>query len=211
MRTIAVIWTRVGCVLCSALAVSVWLSFARASAFQTRNSAQSLDLPQIIQAIALPANWAPTSERNGNEELIHAKGLATGQSVAPDRISSADAQLSIYVQKLADHAAAVVQLAKASSEAEGKVSIKALGGWPSVSWSSHGPLRHPGEGGDRTRGQATMLKTVVALGADLVHFSSVVSPGAPKSLESDAQAIGRKLHREDRRHSKQSRCENHPE
>jgi hypothetical protein len=180
MRTIVVRLKKVGCML--ALAIPV-------GAFQTGDPAQSLDLPQVLQTIQLPANWALVSGRNGTGELIHSKGLATGQSVSPDRVGSADAQLSIYVQNLAGHAAAVEQLPKAASEAEGKVSIKALGGWPSVSWSSHGPLRHPGEAGGGTPGQATMLKTVVALGADLVHFSTVVSPGAPKSLESDAQAI----------------------
>jgi len=155
-------------VACVWLSAGVLLVFA----FQT---VAPLALAPIATALSLPRNWTLTSATADTSEFTH-----TGD----------DARISVFAQRFPNHNAAVDALGKAAAEAGGKTHIQSLGGWPSMSWTSHAPIPRPGDvAGGGSRSPATLSTTLVAVGPDLLHFSIVISPGAPAMLQTDANTI----------------------
>jgi hypothetical protein len=158
------------------------------------SGASGADLPAAVRKAAFPAGWAVASEGPTTAEFVHSPSIRTSGQPTAEQIQAADARIEVSMRHLADHAQIPAALADLASEAKGNVQVKALRGWPSVSWTFRAPPPRSGEdaetGGAPGRVElATYMRTAVAVDLDVMRFSSAFAPSAAGRLVSEAAAI----------------------
>jgi hypothetical protein len=159
-----------------------------------QTASPAADLPAVARKVVLPQGWALTREAPAAAEFIHAPGIPAGGQPTAAQMQNADARIDVSIRHIADRAHIAAVLAEFASEGNGKVLVRALRGWPSVSWTFRAPPPRTGDPAqaDEALGGvqlATYTRTAVAVNLDVIRFSSAFAPSAAARLVAEAEAI----------------------
>jgi hypothetical protein len=157
-----------------------------ASVFAFAQSAQKITIVPDV-SVSVPETWSVIRDTRSTYLLEHHR-----QAKKPD------ASMNIQVEKRRDHAEAVNRLAETRATYPESYKTMLIAGWPALERRFVAPLQHPGEQeapGARSQDRETAVHaaTTIAVGDNVIHFRTVLQPGADPGLAEQAFSIARSL------------------
>jgi hypothetical protein len=156
-----------------------------ASVFSFAQSTQTITIVPDV-SVNVPESWSVIRDTRSTYLLEHRS-----------RARKTDASMNIQVEKRRDHAEAINRLADTRATYAESSKTTLIAGWPALERRFVAPLQHPGEQDRGSPGQdnetAVHAETTLVVADNVIHFRTVLQPGADPDLAEQAFSIARSL------------------
>ena len=153
-------------------------------------------------SIVLPAPWSLASRATNAIEVVYplsgkpaaaARAPSDSESEETFQPPTADAHITILVEKRENHAEALDRLAEIASEEPGRPEMLAIADWPAIHRQFTAPLPQTGEKDSPYPVETVFTTTAIAAGEQIIRFDTVLAPGADAKLAEAAFHIAREV------------------